>query len=238
MLKVLLASNDTAYMKDLINLALGNNLNIKIVSVVSKVQEVLNTLKNHHEIDLLLLDISILGKNPIKFLESIEELLSSTKTKAILLSGKINFSYKLLSYSFIIDFFNKSDKMSDIAYRLMNVINAQKNEEVLRKISDELTYIGYNSSHLGFQYIKECILEIYTTKDFELIHKLENTLYKRIASKHHKSPKNIKTNIIKATNYMYLESDMSLLKEYFHFSDDKKPTAKIVISTILNKLSL
>ena len=70
MLKVLLASNDTAYMKDLINLALGNNLDIKIVSVVSKVQEVLNILKNNHEIDLLLLDVSILGKNPIKFLDS------------------------------------------------------------------------------------------------------------------------------------------------------------------------
>ena len=141
MLKVLLASNDMAYMKNLINLALGNNLNIKIISVVSKMQEVLNILKNNHEIDLLLLDISILGKNPIKFLESIEELLSSTKTKIILLSGEINFSYKLLSYSFIIDFFNKSDKMSDIAYRLMNVINAQKNEDVLRKISDELTLL-------------------------------------------------------------------------------------------------
>ena len=36
---------------------------------------------------------------------------------------------------------------------------------------------------------------------------------------------------------MYAESDMTLLQNYFHFSDNKrKPTPKIVISTILNKL--
>ena len=237
MLKVLLASNDTCYIKDLINLVLGNNLNIKIVNIVSNTFELSNILKKNHSIDLILLDSTILSPNPEKSLDSINNILIPTKTKVIILSEKANFSNGFLNYSFIIDFFNKSDKMTYVACRLMNIINMYKNEDVLKKIAFELSYIGYNPSHLGFQYIKECILEIYTSKNFELIHKLENTLYKKIAFVHNKTPQNIKTNIMKATNYMYLEADMAILKNYFHFNDNKKkPTAKIVISTILNKL--
>ena len=32
--------------------------------------------------------------------------------------------------------------------------------EYYKKISSELIYIGYNPTHIGTQYIKECILEL------------------------------------------------------------------------------
>lgn len=42
---------------------------------------------------------------------------------------------------------------------------------------------------------------------------------------------------MKATDYMFLQGNMNIIKDYFHFNDERqKPTPKIVISTIVNKL--
>ena len=129
---------------------------------------------------------------------------------------------------------NIYSKLQEYEERL-NYLNTK--EDLVKKISSELLYIGYNPSHIETQYIKECILEIYGKRNSEYTQNLENYVYKRIAFLHDKSFQNIKSNIIKATNFMYAESDISMLKSYFHFNDDKrKPTPKIVISTILNKL--
>ena len=47
---------------------------------------------------------------------------------------------------------------------------------------------------------------------------------------------NVKTNIIKATNYVYRYQDKEVLYKYF--SINIKVTPKLVISIILNKLIL
>ena len=133
-------------------------------------------------------------------------------------------------------FNNGEDNMKNIIkVNKLHYLNIK--EDLSKKILSELIYIGYNPSHIGTQYIKECILEIYGSKNLELIQNLENYVYKKISYIHNKSFQNVKSNIMKATNFMYLESDMSLLKNYFHFTDTKrKPTPKMVISTILSKL--
>jgi len=40
----------------------------------------------------------------------------------------------------------------------------------------------------------------------------------------------------RATECMYYECDSERLKRYFGFYDDKKPTAKTVIFTVLSKI--
>ena len=78
------------------------------------------------------------------------------------------------------------------------------------------------------------MIYIYKKEQIELVDNLEKNVYKYIAIKNNKTLANIKTNIIKATNYVYIHQDKEILYKYF--SIHIKITPKLVISTILNKL--
>lgn len=241
MLNMLIANNDIDYVKNLINFVIGKHSYIKITDIASNSFEILDMVNKNDNIDLILLDLNISELNPIEILDAIYKANSRNVPSVLVLSDESQLSAEILNHPIVMDYINKSDDMINIYYKLMNFEYIKKycdiDENIIKKITSELSYIGYNPAHLGTQYIKECIIEIYKTKNFELIYNLENQLYKKIAFAHNKSSQNIKANIIKATNYMYLESDMSLLKEYFCFCDErKKPTPKMVISTILNRL--
>lgn len=241
MLNVLVADDNAYYVKNLVNYVLGKNSNIKIINIASNGLEVLDTLKQNPNIDLILLDLKMPKLNGIETLDNIYNMNLSKYPDIIVISGENRLISKVINHPLVTDFINKLDNMVTIYDKLnkyeneLNYLNIK--DDLLKKISSELIYIGYNPTHIGTQYIKECILEIYERNNPEVICHLENCIYRKIACTHNKSLKNIKTNIVKATNFMYAESDITLLQNYFHFSDNKrKPTPKIVISTILNKL--
>ena len=227
MLNVLIADDNIYYVKNLVNFVISKNSNIKIVNIASTGLEVLEAIKENPNIDLILLDLKMPELNGIKTLDKLYNMNLTHYPNILVISGENNLIKKIVNHPLVTDFVNKSDDMITVYNKLLNYEKQLKfsnsKEELSKKISSELIYIGYNPSHLGTQYIKECILE--------------NYLYKQIAFSHGKSFQNVKSNIIKATNFMYAESDMSILKNYFHFNDNKrKPTPKIVISTILSKL--
>lgn len=241
MLNVLIADDNIYYVKNLINFVIGKNSNIKITSIASNGLEVLNILQKNSNIDLILLDLKMPKLNGIEVLNKIYDMNLDKCPNIIVVSGENNLINKIVNHPLVIDFVNKTDDMLSIYSKLKDYEEethlSNVKEDLLKKISLELLHIGYNLSHIGTQYIKECILEIYESKNFALTHKLETYVYKKIACMHNKPIQNIKSNIIKATNFMYAEANMNLLKEYFHFTDiKKKPTPKMVISTILNKL--
>lgn len=242
MLNVLIVDDNIYYVKNLVNFVIGKNSSIKITNIASNGLEALKTIQeNPNKIDLILLDLKMPKLNGIELLDKIYNMDLTYFPKVFVISGESHLINKIVNHPLVTDFINKSENMDIIYNKLqnfekkLNYLNIK--EDLVKKISSELLYIGYNPSHIGTQYIKECILEIYDKRSSEYTQNLENFVYKRIAFLHDKSFQNVKANIIKATNYMYAESDISLLKDYFHFNDiKKKPTPKIVISTILNKL--
>ena len=102
-------------------------------------------------------------------------------------------------------------------------------EDTKLKILNQLMELGFNIKHNGTKYIMVSIL-IY--KFYYSTNKIEE-IYSLIAEKYHTSSNNIKSNILKAINYMYYESDFSKLKEFFSLSEEIRPTPKQVIFTIL-----
>ncbi len=106
---------------------------------------------------------------------------------------------------------------------------------IRQKVLNELLLLGYNFKLKGTQYLLESIMYIYTKKEMNLLENLEKNVYKYISEKNNKSLLNIKTSIIKSTNYVYGYQNKNVLDEYF--SIDIKITPKLVISTILEKLS-
>lgn len=239
MLNVLIADDNIHYVKNLINFVIGKNSSIKITNIASNGLEVLNILKKNNKIDLILLDLKMPKLDGIETLDRLYKMNLDKYPDIIIISGENRLMTKIIHHPLVIDYISKSDEMVEIYDRLKNFekeLNYSNiKNDLSKKITTELINIGYNPSHIGTQYLKECILEIYQNP--ELIHNLESYVYKKIACMHDKSFQNIKSNIIKATNFMYVESNIFLLKDYFNFYDNKrKPTPKMVISTILNKL--
>ncbi len=119
-------------------------------------------------------------------------------------------------------------------YNNMSIHCSKISEE--QKIINELLYIGFNIKHIGTQYLYEAIMFINKTyPNLEI--NLERDVYSFIARKYKKSVVNIKNNIIKATNFMYAETPFEILQNYFSYNVDTKPTPKIIIITILKKIS-
>ena len=241
MLNVVIADNNMYYVKKLVNFVIGKNPNIKITNIVSNGLEILNIIKEEQKIDLIILDLKMPKINGIQTLNILYNMNLNKYPDIIVLSTENNLINKVINHPLVTDFINKNTDMINIYYKIRD-FESRKNyfnikDDLSRRIISELVHIGYNPSHIGTQYIKECILEIYESKDLNLIRNLENCVYNKIACIHNKSFQNIKSNIMKATNFMYLESNIDLLKDYFHFNDSKrKPTPKMVISTILNKI--
>lgn len=241
MLNVMIADDSLPYVQGLINHVIGRHLNIKIIHVASDGLEVLNILKQNATIDLILLDLQMPKLDGIATLDKICDLPLTKYPKVMVISGYADLIAKIVNHPLVIDFINKSDNINNIYNKIENYEKELSfsyiQEDLIQKITDELSYIGYNPAHLGTKYIRECILEIYKTNNSHSLCNLEKYLYPKVGCMHNKSVQNIKINITKATDSMYLESDMNVVKDYFHFSDNKrKPTPKIVISTILNKL--
>lgn len=83
----------------------------------------------------------------------------------------------------------------------------------------------------------ESIVFIINNKNYNiLLDNLEKNVYPIIANRHKKTTGNIKSNIVKATNNMYNDCNINYLLQYFQYKDDIKPTPKVVISTIINKV--
>lgn len=103
-------------------------------------------------------------------------------------------------------------------------------------IIKELESIGYNPKYRGTKYLVDTILEIYKNTDVRL-DSLQSDFYPIVAKKYNKSVQNIKNCIKTATNSMYLECDIEKLKSYFNLYEDKKPTVRQVVFTIINHIS-
>lgn len=108
------------------------------------------------------------------------------------------------------------------------------NERIAKEIKD----MGFNFSHIGTRYLIETIEIIYNSKDLQMIRSVEKNVYSILAEKHSKNVSTIKSDIIKATNYMHEQALIKKKKEFILYSYElyDKSTPKSVINTVLLKL--
>lgn len=115
-------------------------------------------------------------------------------------------------------------------------LKSNKIFELTKIVTKELLTLGYNFKLQGTQYLLESIVYICSKRDMNLLENLEKNVYKYISNKNNKRVSNIKTSIIKSTNYVYDYQDEKKLHNYF--SIDIKITPKLVISTVVKKVLL
>lgn len=239
MLNLLVAEDDMYYAKSLINYIINMNKDIRLINLSTDGKETIENIYCN-SIDLIILDLKMPRMSGLDVLREMKKLDLSPKPDIIVISGESELIKEIRNNELVATFINKSVGLEEINRKVAEVVKQKKisiNRQNIRKIiKQELLSLGFNVKHVGTTYIAETIELAYEINNKQYCENLERYLYNKIAKMHSKSIQNIKTNISKATNCMYLHCNRDFLMKYFSFSYDYKPTPKMVINTILSKL--
>lgn len=240
MLNILIADDNIYYAKSLVNFISSKNDKIRLINISTDGREVLNTIFSE-KVDIIILDLKMPNLSGIDVLDIISKKKMTDYPKIIVVSGEIELISKVKNNPLVEYCISKSSGIKRIYSIIENIITSMDLEENNKKIKsiilNELLYLGYNIKHKGTKYLLDILYEIYILNQTDIIDNLEKYYYSRIAKKYSKSVQNIKSNIIKSTDYMYMECEQSKIKEYFNYTYDYKPTPKVVINTIISKIN-
>ena len=107
-----------------------------------------------------------------------------------------------------------------------------ENYKIDKYISSELRKFNFNTTSLGFKYIKYAIK--IGIENENLLENFNNRLYIKMQNKLNINKKKIKWDIEKSINYMYLNTDANFLINYFSLNIEQKVTPKLFIITMVD----
>ncbi len=239
MVNLLIIEDDLYYIKNLINLLLSNNSNLRLYKISTDGKEALDIiLRDKKNIDIILLDLNLPNLNGIEIFKEIESRkLTKYKKSIIVVSGEIDLISQVIGNPYLYTYTNKLSGFETILKKLNDLIKIKEDEKksLDYRIYNELDYLNYNLSYVGTNYLQEAIKLLYSFTYIEDI-KIEKTIYNIISKSHKKSINSIKTNIINATNLMCYDCEIKKLNKYFSLYNNEKPTPKMVMMTIVKKL--
>ena len=237
MINIILIGRDIKYFRKLINSINIENPNIKICGIADTINEIMLLISKLH-IDIMLVDTdSFEAKYFILNNKNYKDkvcLIINDKGNKTMFNNNENYIIKNQNVNKVIEQINTMliDKL--IKENLKQ--DGQEEKNVRNKIKKELNSIGYNYELLGTTYIEETIYILYTLKDY-YGDNFERDIYPIVAKKYGKTVHNIKCNIRNATDIMYLENEIEVLKEYFEKDNLNNYKSKKIIKTVLEKIS-
>ena len=113
--------------------------------------------------------------------------------------------------------------------------NSMNNNIIYNEVLKELLYIGFDFKYKGSNYLLQSIVYILDNRNLQLLNNLGKDLYPIIAKLNDTTINNVKTNIIKATNWCYEYNRNENYTKYF--LSNTKHTPKTIISIVSNKLN-
>lgn len=239
MLNMLIIDDNMTYVKMLISTILKKEENMKLIDIANNGEEALKILEES-PVDIILLDLIMPKLDGKKFLEILEKKKDNRFSQSIIVitgdsSAIWEVTRKREVYTCLVKPFPADTLLEKIHNLVKEKTLMQSNAELDDKILSELVKLGYNKMHLGTKYIKDCI-KLDLIKYHGDAENITKQIYPILSAKYKKPIFSIKNNIIKATDYMYNESEMNKTMQYFKFDFDCKPTPKTVIKTVLENV--
>ena len=236
---ILIADDNIYYAKNLMTYINETSKEIRVCNIAIDGNEVLNFL--NETIDIVLLDLNMPNCSGIEVLKKLSVKQREKYNKSfIIISGEdFIFNDEIVNNDVVYKVLPKILSMQEICSEIEKLVEEKVKEKELNslklRIINELTNLGYEISHKGTIYLIDII---YTSYEKGIVENLTKEIYPVIAKKYNQSINNIKSNVIRATEAMYYNCEEKKFKEYFRFFDIKKPTIKIVVSTIVSRLRL
>lgn len=225
-----------------------NNAVIKIVDVVTDGEKAVDYIKEHQDnIDVILMDLIIPGKDGLQILEELEEL-KIKKHLIILSSYRKDYTIRMTS-RFNVDYYMlKPINLSSLENRIKEVMEENKNELYVEKqvnpkiqlqVTELLHNLGVPSQIKGYQYLREGILMLYESTG--LIGGITKEVYPEIALRYNTTPSRVERAIRHAIEVSWNRADYEMMNKIFGHSidyDRAKPTNSEFMVTLSDALRL
>lgn len=225
-----------------------NNAVIKIVDVVTDGEKAVDYIKEHQDnIDVILMDLIIPGKDGLQILEELEEL-KIKKHLIILSSYRKDYTIRMTS-RFNVDYYMlKPIHLNSLENRIKEVMEENKNELYVEKqvnpkiqlqVTELLHNLGVPSQIKGYQYLREGILMLYESTG--LIGGITKEVYPEIALRYNTTPSRVERAIRHAIEVSWNRADYEMMNKIFGHSidyDRAKPTNSEFMVTLSDALRL
>lgn len=225
MLEILIIHNDFSFISDMINNILINT-NVKIIGLFSNANDAIDFISKYQP------DIIILPSSEFVYLKKATN--NFYQPNIILLTNSLrsrNFSHIL--------YLSTSTSYKTMKRTILSFINSKNVYKITLKIESIISKFNFDFSLNGTRYLVESIVYSYLNKNSYVCENLEKKVYNQIAKKHNSTVYNIKWSIVRSINNMYFNNTTSSMKKinsYFNLDPLEKPTAKLIISTIVNNI--
>lgn len=161
MINLLIVDDSMIFVKKLISIILKREENIKLIDIANNGEEALKIL-NETKIDIILLDLKMQKMDGITLIKNLECSFDNKYNNSIIvITGDSNSIGNVIKSSLVYDYilkpFNKDILLSKIHNLVLEKISNQNDKNLDNKILKQLYELGYNKTHLGTIYIKDCI---------------------------------------------------------------------------------
>jgi len=204
-------------------------------------------IKNHtDEFDVIIMDLLIPEKDGIEILEEMKNS-DINKHVIVLTSYKKDYSIRMTNQYGVDYYMLKPFSMSSLEKRIVEVVNGEEiivekkpeSNQIQMAISKLLHSLGVPSHIKGYQYIRESIFMMYTSK--EMIGGITKEIYPEIAERFDTTASRVERAIRHAIEVSWSRGDYDLMEEIFGHSvdyDRAKPTNSEFIATLADRLKL
>lgn len=222
MLKLIILTSDLLSSKELINQCIGKIPSLQIIAILTSESE-LEQFRKESYFDIILFHNFDYGNYDSLNCEmiSINEFKAPHKRdkNRIAISNKLSFE--------------------DVKKNIERFLKKLITNSIRQKTTEILIDLGFSFKHIGTKYIADAICYS-TLNNFECsFENLEKDIYPYLAKVNNTQIDNVKWSIARTINLMYLHhTTKSILKleKYFCLDHLQKPTPKLVISVISNRL--
>lgn len=225
MVNILIVDENLNYAVKLMNYLSNIANNLRIVYIAQSEDEMINIINNG------VLDVDFIISSVKKSYYKIIINKTTYKDSFIIFSNG-----KVIDKNILLDFNTtmRNDIIKDITkINLIEEEKEMKNKET--KIKEELSYLEYDFTLKGTEYLIKTI-EYLVKERLRCNYILERDIYPPIARIYCTSIHNIKCNINRANDNMYIKCKIDKLKNYFGLSVDEKPKTKLIINTVISKI--
>ena len=223
MLNVLIAEDNVPVSVHLSNII--NTENVRCKEILNDGTNVYKRIKEL-DIDVLILDLKMPGKNGIEILSEIQKD-EALKTKVFIYSGEMEYMQLAREYKCVTRFFSKLTPAEEIARELEDMVDELSNKSTEEKISNILFKLGFSYSLKGTKLINDCILYSITEDEDNV-----KEIYSEIAKKKKVNTYTVKSDINTAIRNMWRFSDRNKVRKILRIGEADRPSSKGIISMI------
>lgn len=216
-----------------------NFQNIRICSICTTEEEAINVINNKVP-DLIIMDLDLIHISVDNILTYLETNKKENYKNLIVLKNNTLIQSKIEKSICFSSYYNKNLEISELKNNIQKFLNFKNEKKTIKeKINYELHKINFNFNYIGTTYLSDCIFICSTliknTNEINVIN-LTKEVFPIIANKYKTEINNVKTNINRSTTNMYYDCNEQYLNKYCNSQFDSKPSLKILICAILNKI--